>query len=288
MADWIKVEHCLADKPEILIMAAKLGMDRYAVMGRLLTVWTWFDCHTVNGNVSGVTGSFVDTLIACAGFAEAMQNVGWLAVANERVSVPNFDRHISKSAKARALTNIRVKRSRNAPSVTKALPDQNQNQIRTDTDKVRTESTDSDHRTFGVEAVREEAGAFAADLFRKIRFSGKDGKLIWQVAVAVRMLGKVSEAHAVSAATGAGLVTGVRNSVAYFRTCLRESTPGIDALIKTIRLPGKEWGPPAGVKDQDILKFADNGKSTGTGSLYEKQKTPDDLLRELENLQHRE
>ncbi len=287
MADWLKVEHCLGDKPEVVVMASHLGMDRFAVVGRLLAVWTWFDCHTLNGNARSVPGSFIDTLIGCAGFAEAMQLAGWLNAENGGISVPNFGRHISKSAKARALGNIRKERFRNDTSVPKTSPDQRSEKIRM-SDKVRTESTDSDHRNFVVTEVQEHAGGFAADLFRKLRFSGKDGKLIWQVAVAVRMLGKVSEAHAVSAATGAGLVTGVRNSVAYFRTCLRESTPGIDALIKTIRLPGKEWGPPARVKDQDILKFAGNGKSTGTGSLYEKQKTPDDLLRELENLQHRE
>lgn len=121
--DWLKIEHCLPDKPEVVAMANQLAMDRYAVAGRLLAVWTWFDRHTVDGTAPGVTPAFIDSLVAQELFAAAMTAVGWLSLRNGSLAVPKFSRHISKSAKARALAAERVQRSRNAPSVTKPLPD---------------------------------------------------------------------------------------------------------------------------------------------------------------------
>jgi hypothetical protein len=121
--DWIKFELATQDKPEVIAMADLLNTSTYDVVGRLLKVWGWFDQQTRNGNAVSVTGTalkrYIDTLVASQGFAATMQKVGWLS----DEGMPNFDRHNGKSAKERALTNERVKRSRNADSVTKALPE---------------------------------------------------------------------------------------------------------------------------------------------------------------------
>jgi len=121
--DWMKVECALPDKPEVWQIAEALNMDPDAVVGKLIRVWRWFDQQTHDGNAPSVTKKLLDREVGVTGFTEAMQNAGWLVCTNTHISVPGFDIHTSKSAKNRALTNNRVKRKRNAPNVTKALPE---------------------------------------------------------------------------------------------------------------------------------------------------------------------
>lgn len=117
--DWLKVEHDLPEKPEVVSIACAVKIDCDSVVGKLFRVWRWFDRHTVDGYATGVTSAYLDALVAIEGFAAAMTAVGWLVQRNGSLSVPRFDRHISKSAKQRALGSERVKRSRNARSETK-------------------------------------------------------------------------------------------------------------------------------------------------------------------------
>jgi CelD/BcsL family acetyltransferase involved in cellulose biosynthesis len=121
--DWIKVEHDLHEKPEVAVISDATGLDPDTVVGKLIRVWRWFDRHTSDGNAPTVTLSLLDRITAHEGFASALQKAGWLDIEEQGISVPNFDRHISKSAKDRALGRERVKRSRNASTVTEALPE---------------------------------------------------------------------------------------------------------------------------------------------------------------------
>ena len=63
------------------------------------------------------------------GFADALQQVGWLACHENEMRLPNFDKHNGQTAKTRAQVNRRVAKHRkntsNQTSVTKALPDKN-------------------------------------------------------------------------------------------------------------------------------------------------------------------
>jgi len=127
--DWIKVEHVTIDKPEVLAMAELLGIEPDAVFGKLFRVWRWFDQQSLNGDARGVTNvtlmKFIDTLVASQGFAASMKKVGWLT----ETGMPNFDRHNGESAKNRALTNKRMKRFRDADSVTSASPEKRREEI---------------------------------------------------------------------------------------------------------------------------------------------------------------
>lgn len=136
--DWIKMTHELPDKPEVLAISGRIGINRLEVVGRLFILWRWFDQHTVDGNALGVTKV---TLSEClfgyssdTKFIEAVIAEGWLIETSEGISVVNFEVHISESAKQRALTAKRVAKSKekgngkgNAASVNKvtrpALPD---------------------------------------------------------------------------------------------------------------------------------------------------------------------
>lgn len=121
--DWMKIELELPDKPEVHYIAGALNMSSAEVVGHLIKVWGWFDKHTTDGNAYGVTSALLDKLTSVTGFGEAMCLAGWLEQHDKTLHMPNFDRHTSESAKKRALTGKRVKRSRNANSVTEALPE---------------------------------------------------------------------------------------------------------------------------------------------------------------------
>lgn len=131
--DWIKIEMSLHEKPEVIQLAGILGLDRFAVVGRLHRFWSWLDAHSANGHARGVTFMFIDELTMRDGFAAALETVGWLESDGGGLVVPRFDRHNGKSAKNRALATERKRTARNksraegdkghAPSVTEAGPE---------------------------------------------------------------------------------------------------------------------------------------------------------------------
>lgn len=138
--DWMKVQKSTAQKPEVLEIAAVLGITPDDAFGKLFRVWSWADDNTQDGNAVGVTFALLDSIVGVTGFANAMHGVGWLEQLERSqsstrggVRFVNFDRHNGQTAKARALTATRVakhKRQRaatgnakgNAASVTSALP----------------------------------------------------------------------------------------------------------------------------------------------------------------------
>lgn len=114
--DWLKITHELPSKPEVLALSGQLGITRWEVVGRLHALWTWLDQHTEKGHAPNVTATTLcDSLFGDElgrQFADALQEVGWLAEDDSGVWAPNFDRHISKTAKNRALASQRKQRSR--------------------------------------------------------------------------------------------------------------------------------------------------------------------------------
>ena len=121
--DWIKLEHVTPDKPEIYTMAEMLNLDPDTVLGKVIRVWIWADQQTLIGDAPSVTKTCIDRVTGVTHFAEALEKVRWLKIKKEGINFPNFDRHNGKSAKTRALTNKRMKRKRDADSVTKSEPE---------------------------------------------------------------------------------------------------------------------------------------------------------------------
>jgi hypothetical protein len=123
--DWIKVDTILAEKPEVWWIAENLGIDPDAVVGKLVRLWSWMDQHMTNGTSVKVTSKQIDAICRCDNFAQQLSTVGWLIIhANsDRITVPNWERHNGKTAKERALTRDRMKRSRDAASVTTPSPE---------------------------------------------------------------------------------------------------------------------------------------------------------------------
>lgn len=115
--DWIKMRCNLDTDPAVFQMAAALGIDELAVVGRLWKVWAWADQHIADCNAVSVTANVLDRITTTPGFAEAMRKVGWLEGRDGDLSFPHFDRHNGQTAKKRALTKNRVEKTR-ADSVT--------------------------------------------------------------------------------------------------------------------------------------------------------------------------
>jgi hypothetical protein len=109
---WIKIETVTADKIEIARVATALGMDRYAVLGRLIRLWGYFDQHSLDGHIDGVNASFIDGLVGHPGFCAQLVAVGWMEIDEAGVTLPNFDRHNGATAKSRALAARRLEKHR--------------------------------------------------------------------------------------------------------------------------------------------------------------------------------
>ena len=114
--EWIKVEVCLSEKPEVLRLSRSLGIDSDAVVGKLLRLWAWFGRNSVDGVVDGVVDADVDRVCCAKGFAASLVSVGWLCIDSglERVSIPRFERHNGESAKKRALKSERQSKWRSS------------------------------------------------------------------------------------------------------------------------------------------------------------------------------
>jgi len=135
--DWIKVEKATARKPEIFGIAAKLGISLDQAFGMCVRFWIWCDDQVTDGNAKNVTCLLLDDDFGVTGFSEALLSVGWLQVRSGSLVIPNFDRHLSESAKNRADTNRRVAKSRqklkrecNKKTLQKPLPEKRREEKR--------------------------------------------------------------------------------------------------------------------------------------------------------------
>lgn len=117
--DWLKVRLDLRNDPAVIGMAEELGMDQDTVVGKLVRLWSWFNSQSRDGHAR-VTLKFVDRHVEKNGFAESMQNNGWLDVQSidgvQAVIIPDWDRHNGKSAKNRCLAQSRSKNYRDKAS----------------------------------------------------------------------------------------------------------------------------------------------------------------------------
>lgn len=110
--DWIKMRIDLADDPAVIAIAAALDLDEDTIVGKLHRLWSWADRQTQDGTAGGVTRRWVDRLMNCDGFADAMAAAGWLSIGERGLTFPHFERHNGASAKRRAAHARRVASNR--------------------------------------------------------------------------------------------------------------------------------------------------------------------------------
>lgn len=102
-------------------LAIILGITEEAVVGHLVRFWGWVDanlsldsspemsrsCPVLSGTKTGL-----DRVAAREGFVDAMVTVGWLIDDSGKIAIPNYEHHLSKSAKTRALETRKKQRFR--------------------------------------------------------------------------------------------------------------------------------------------------------------------------------
>ncbi len=110
--DWIKMRSDLLTSPKVVRIASALDTDRFRVIGGLLSVWSLFDAHSVDGHLIGYDIKTLDEIAAWAGFAVALESVGWLIQEQDSLLLPRFDSHNGASAKRRAQEADRKRLSR--------------------------------------------------------------------------------------------------------------------------------------------------------------------------------
>lgn len=121
--DWIKVQTCTPDKPEVFKMARCLGIERDTVVGKLVRFWSWLDQVCVDGYVDGLSSQDVDGIVGQADFSTALIEVNWVEFdLNDHgqeigFSVMNFENHNGKSSKNRALKTERQRKWRHKKPV---------------------------------------------------------------------------------------------------------------------------------------------------------------------------
>lgn len=103
----------MPDKPEVIRMAELLNMDDVdVVVGKLIRLWSWADQQTVTGDCVQISSVYIDRLVFCKGFADALRSVGWIKGKDGSLKFVNFERHNGETAKARAESARRMAKSR--------------------------------------------------------------------------------------------------------------------------------------------------------------------------------
>lgn len=110
--DWIKMRIDLRDDPAVFCMADKLKTDRDRVVGLLHHFWCWCSSQIENACAFCAHSVHVDELVGVAGFAQALEEVGWLEDTDDGIVIPKWDRHLSESAKRRAVNAARMREKR--------------------------------------------------------------------------------------------------------------------------------------------------------------------------------
>jgi hypothetical protein len=119
---WIPWCKGLARKPEVLLIAARTGMNRLEVAASLMEFWEWCDSVTPDGKLPGFSVALLSSICpdVVPQFFDALVFVGWLTVVNEGLEIPNYAVWMGRNAKQRLLNTRRKQDSRQNPTPCRA------------------------------------------------------------------------------------------------------------------------------------------------------------------------
>ncbi len=115
--DWIKMREDLHEDPAVLWMSQQLSVRPETIVGFCHRFWGLVSRQTCDGLLVGPTLSSLGNVIGLPGFPELLMQAGWLDYDESDknrpvVMIPKFERHLSESAKKRALAAERKKQER--------------------------------------------------------------------------------------------------------------------------------------------------------------------------------
>ena len=116
--DWITVDKATARKPEVLQIAMLMGIHPDHAFGLCVRFWMWCDDNMTDGTAK-INCQILDAVLGTSGFAQALIEARWLKDRKNALEIPNFDRHLSQSAKVRRAATERKRKSRSSPEPSK-------------------------------------------------------------------------------------------------------------------------------------------------------------------------
>lgn len=215
--DWIKWEHGLIDKPEVIRMSATLSLGREIVVCRLMKFWEWCDANIPDNAIQesgsafvslsprdGDNVAFIDALVGTPKFADSLAAVDWIRFRDGRIELPNFGRHNGETAKTRARNAKNQKKKRSKPemetppktkphktpshrTVTEKSPGGGDKTVtrgeesREEKEEEKTSAAEPQLRTPHAEAIFQFGERWRRKYGVEYPFSGRDGKAVKEV-----------------------------------------------------------------------------------------------------------
>ena len=107
--EWIPYDVCLPQKPEVLDLVDRTGLEVDQVVGRLVMLWGWASLNSSDGSARMSIRLLSKVCGGDEAFWFAVQDVGWLVIdaENGTVGIPGWDARFAKAAKSRALATVR-------------------------------------------------------------------------------------------------------------------------------------------------------------------------------------
>jgi hypothetical protein len=111
--EWLMYDVCLPQKPEVLELVDRTGLDTDQVVGRMLMLWGWASLNCEEGQARISVRLLARAVGGDEAFWRAVESVGWLEIDAEAgtVAIPGWDRRFSNAAKSRALHTARNQRA---------------------------------------------------------------------------------------------------------------------------------------------------------------------------------
>lgn len=145
--DWIPMRTDLWECPEVVRLLSAICPDsvrdpskavreKSKIIGALFRTWALFDTYTDDGILHGYTAEVLNASVGMDNWAENLQHIGWLAINEQSVVMPEFNVWLSSSAKARLKDAQRKRNERKEASEDCPKP------VRKSADKNRTTGQD--------------------------------------------------------------------------------------------------------------------------------------------------
>lgn len=117
--DWIPIRIDIHEDPAVMAMASDLDVREETVVGHLVRIWGWVSRQCNGDTVTGVTLDALGRVTDSRGYPQLMEKYGWLTAGvtdtgKPFIRIEKFDRWLSKTAKVRAATRLRVGEHRKA------------------------------------------------------------------------------------------------------------------------------------------------------------------------------
>ncbi len=158
--EWIKIRKDLPGDPNVALIAKACDISIAETILALITFWSWADSHSIDGKDMTVSPEFIDDMVRVRFFSASLADTNWLEVSDGTVTIPNFEVHLSKSAKRRALDQKRKSKERqlNQDSASEIGPHPVRTESGQNADQSKSKSNKEQQHTPRPHPVRMESG----------------------------------------------------------------------------------------------------------------------------------